>query len=389
MFDEYLESFDFLKHKFQQLNRRQIIFSIDGKIKSKKNMSQKKRNIIKRDINHRFIDLKRKAFTSNIYLRIDYYYNDSNPPTVVNATKNMLDLMHVNVNQENQNENMGVMRTRLPYYDDSQVSFLSVRQYIETDSARSFVLIENYNSVLQYANILSRLKSTNHIDGNRQDEAVDFSEQINYPANSLGYKIEMYRRQKHILQTNQLQPLYLEILHNQNKYQRKGNFFSKLLLPILKYPIRVSITIPQSKNDIAEQKELLKEKLAQFKKDYSLFHSLYGPIILSVFYKPKKNVDVKDIDNFIREIVAPCFEAEFKPPSRIFAPTKEELDKIKDVGYCNNLNGHIMGYDILKLPNHDKHNEDEGVCIIGFHMESDLDVIGSLKNEIEEIIDNV
>lgn len=389
MFDDYLESFDFLKHKFHQLKRRQIIFSIDRKIKSKENMSQNKRNIIKRDLNQRFIDLKRKAFRSNIYLRIVYDYNDSNPPTVVNATKNMLDLMHVNVNQKNQNENTGVMRTRLPYYDDSQVAFLSVRQYIETDSAQSYVLIENYNSVLQYVNILSRIQSTNHIDGNRQDEAVNFSEQINYPANSLGYKIEMYRRQKHILQINQLQPLYLELLHNQNTYQRKDNSFAKLLLTILRYPIRVSITIPQSKNDIAEQKELLKENLAQFKKDYSLFHSLYGPIILSVFYKPKKNVDVKDIDNFIREVVAPCFEAEFKPPSRMFAATKEELDAIKAVGYCNNLNGHIMGYDILKLPNDDKHNKDEGFCIIGFHMESHSDVIGLIKNRIEKIIDNV
>ena len=179
------------------------------------------------------------------------------------------------------------------------------------------------------------------------------------------------------------------MLHNQNKYQRKGNFFAELLLTILRYPISVSITIPQSKNDIEEQKELIKKKLAQFKKDYSLFHSLYGPIILSVFYKPKKNIDVKDIDNFIREIVAPCFESEFKPPLRMFAPTKEELDAIKVVGYCNNLNGHITGYDILKLPNHDKHTEDEVVCIIGFHMESHSDVIGSLKIELKEIIDNV
>lgn len=297
--------------------------------------------------------------------------------------------MHVNVNQENQNENMGVMRTRLPYYDDCQVSFLSVRQYIEMDSAQSYVLIENFNSVLQYANILSSLKSTNRIDDNRQDEAVDFGEEIDYPANSLGYKIEMYRRQKHILQNNQLQPFYLELLYKHNKYQRKDNVFANILLTILRYPIRVSITIPRSKNDIAGQKKLLKEKLAQFKRDNPFFHSLYGPIILSVFYKPKESVDVKDIDNFIREIVAPCFEAEFKPPSRMFAPTKEEWDAIKAVGYCNNLNGHIMGYDILKLPYRDKCNEDEGLCIIGFHMESHSDVIESIKKGIEEIIDNV
>ena len=43
MFDEYFESTDFLKHKFYQVNRRQIIFSIDGKIKSKEGTSQKKK----------------------------------------------------------------------------------------------------------------------------------------------------------------------------------------------------------------------------------------------------------------------------------------------------------------------------------------------------------
>ena len=387
MFDAYLESFDFLKHKFKQLKGRQLVFSISGKIKSKKKMSQKQRNIIKKDLNQRLIYLERKAFISNIYIRIVYNYNDNNPPTVVNATKNMLDLMHVNVNQQNHNENKVVIRARLPYYDDSQVTFLSVRQKVEMKSACSYVLIESFNSILQYANIESRLKSTKDIDNNRSDDAVDFSKQIYYPENSLGYKIEMYRRQKQILQINEIVPFYFDLLYNHNKYHRKGNFFDNILFTILKYPIRVSITISQDKNDITECKKLFKEKLAQFKRDNPFFSSLYGPTILSVFYKPQKNIDIKDIDNFIQKIVAPCFEDEFKPPFRMFAPTKEEMEAIKDVGYCNNLNGHIIGYDILKLPSDNKHNE--GFCIIGFHMENHSDVIASLKNGIEEIINNV
>ena len=388
-FDDYLETADFLKHKFHQIKRRQIILPFDGKIKSKEKTSQKKRNIIKKDINQYFIDLGRKAFTSKIYLRIVYYYNDSNPPTVVNATKNMLDLMHVNVNQQNPRENIGVIRTRLPYYDDSQVSFLSVRQYIETDSACSHVLIDNFNNVLQYANILSRLEGTNCIDNNDQEDDIGFSEQINYPVGSIGYKIEMYRRQQSILKVNQMQPFHLELLYNHNEYKKKDIGFIDILLTILRYPIRVSVTIPQSKNEIVEQKNLVKKKLSQFKTQYPFFKSLYGPVTLSVFYKPKKEIGVKDIDNFIREIVAPCFEAEFKPPARMFDPTKEELAAIKAVDYRSNLNGHIMGYDILKLPNDDKHTENEGSCIIGFHMESHSDVIGSLKEGIEEIIDRV
>ena len=387
MFDAYLESFDFLKHKFKQLKRRQINFTIDEKLKSKKNTSQKKRNTIKKELNQKFIELERKAFRSNIYIRIVYYYNDSNPPTAVNATKNILDLMHVNVNQANHKENVGVIRARLPYYDDSQVTFLSVRQNIEMDSAEAYVLIENFNSILQYANILSCLKSTKDIDDHISDDAVDFSEKIYYPENSLGYKIEMYRRQKQILQINEIVPFYFDLLYNHNKYHRKDNFFVNILFTILKYPIRVSITISKDKNHITEYGKLFKEKLAQFKRDNPFFSSLYGPTILSVFYKPQKNIDVKDIDNFIREIVAPCFEDEFKPPFRMFAPTKEEMEAIKDVGYCNNLNGHIIGYDILKLPSDNKHNE--GFCIIGFHMENHSDVIASLKNGIEEIINNV
>ena len=388
MFDDYLESFDFFKHKFQQLKRRQIIFSIDGKVKSKENMSQKKRNIIKRNINKRFIDLGRKAFTSNIYLRILYCYNDSNPPTVVNATKNMLDLMHVNVNQQNPRENNGVIRSRLPYYDDSQVLFLSVRLYTGMDSAGAHILIENLNGVLQYANILSRLKGTNRND-NDQEEAVDFSEPINHPVDTLGYKIEMYQKQQHILRINQVRPFYLELLYNHNKSNGKTPFFIDILMTILKYPIRVSVTISRDKKEIASQKKVITENLSKFKKRYSFFRALYGPITLSVFYKPKKNIDLKDIDNFIREIVAPCFEAEFMPPLKMFAPTKEELASINAVNYCNNLNGHIMGYDILRLPDNCKHTEDEGVCIIGFHMENQSDVIGSLKNGIQEIIENV
>ncbi len=389
MFDDYLESADFLKHKFYQLNRREIILSLDEKIKSKGKTSQNKRNIIKKAINKHFIDIRRKAFTSKIYLRIVYYYNDSNPPTIVNATKNMLDLMHVNVNQQTPRENIGVIRTRLPYYDDSQVSFLSVRQYIEADSACSYVHIDNFNNILQYADILNRLEKTNSRDSNDKDDDIDFMKQINYPVGSLGYKIEMYQRQQSILKNNKVKPFYFELLYNHNKYKRIGNGFLDMLLPILKYPIRVAVTFPKNKNEIVEQKKLVKKKLSQFIKQNPFFKFLYGPITLSVFYRPKKEVGAKDIDNYIREIISPVFESEFKPPSRMFDPTKEELADSKAADYSSNLNGHIMGYDILKLPNDDKHDANEEICIIGFHMECHSDVIGSIKEEIKEIIDTV
>lgn len=188
MFDEYLESTDFLKHKFYQLNRRQIIFSIDGKIKSKEGTSQKKRNTIKKRINKHFIKIRRKAFTSEVHVRISYYYNDSNPPTAVNATKNMLDLMHVNPHQSNIGENIEVIRTRLPYYDDSQISFLSVRQHIDTNSACAYVYIDNFKNTLQYANILSKLENIKIIDNDDdQDDNIDFMGKIAYPIGSLGY----------------------------------------------------------------------------------------------------------------------------------------------------------------------------------------------------------
>lgn len=297
-------------------------------MKSKQNLSQKKRNIVKRDLNQRFIKLGRKAFTSNVYLRILYYYNDNNPPTVVNASKNMLDLMHVNLNQQDLRENDGVIRSRLPYYDDSQVSFLSVRQYIEMQSAGAHILIENFSGVLEYANIFKRLKDENRVADRERERDVYFTEPINYPVNSLGYKIEMYQRQQDILRINQVQPFYLDLLYNHNKYKRRGTSFLDILMTVLKYPIRVSVTIPRNKEEIASQKAVIAKKLSAFKKEYPLFSALYGPIILSVFYKPKNNIDLKDVDNFIREVVAPCFEAIFTPPSRMFAPTKEELATI-------------------------------------------------------------
>jgi hypothetical protein len=388
MFNDYLESLDFLKHKFRQLQRRQILFSIDGKVKSKQGMSQKKRNIVKRDLNQRFINLGRKAFTSNVYLRILYCYNDNSPPTVVNASKNMLDLMHVNRNQQDPRENDGAIRSRLPYYDDSQVSFLSVRQNIEMQSAGAHILIESFNAVLEYANIFKRLKDENRVAGRERERDVDLTEPINYPVNSLGYKIEMYQRQQDILRINEVQPFYLDLLYNHNKYKRRGTSFVDILMTVLKYPIRVSVTIPRNTEEIVSQKEVITKKLSAFKKQYPLFSALYGPIILSVFYKPKNNINLKDVDNFIREVVAPCFEAIFTPPSRMFAPTKEELATIRAVNYCNNLNGHIMGYDILRLPDSREHTKHDAVCIIGFHMESHSDVIGSLKEEIEKILEH-
>lgn len=387
MFDDYFESVAFLRHKFNQLNRREIILSFEEKIKSKEGTSQNQRNNFKRDINNHIIDMKRMAFTGDIYIRISYYYNDKNPPTAVNATKNILDLMHININQQNLRENIEIIRNRLPYYDDSQISFLSVRQHINLDSAHAFVFIENFRSILQYANILSKLAEKETFDSNDQDDDIDFSDPIIYPVGSLGYKIEMYQRQKAILKANQIQPFYLDLLFNHNKYKRKESSFLDLLLTILKYPIRAVVKIPKNKNEIADQKMIFKKKLSEFKNSYTLFKSLYGPIILSVFYRPHNGIDIKDIDNYIREIVSPCFEAEFCPPSRVFNPTKEELAAAERSDYRSNLDGHIMGYDILKLPIAEHGDKNEEICIIGFHMEDHSDAIGLIKGQIKESFD--
>ncbi len=389
MFYDYLESVDFLKHKFNLLNRRAIILYFDEKIKSKEGTNQKKRNSYKKHINKRLLDIKRKAFRRNIYVRISYYYNDNNPPTTVNATKNLLDLMHVKINQQNLRENLGIKRNRLPYYDDSQISFLSVRQHINSVSAHAYIFIENYNNILQYSNILSKLEEKRILDSNDQDDEIDFWDPINYPIESLGYKIEMFQRQKAILKANQIQPFYFELLFNHDKYKERNSSFLDILLTILKYPIRVVVRIPKNNNEIADQKKIFKKKLSEFKKQYTLFKSLYGPVILSVFYRPKNGINIKDIDNYLREIVSPCFEAEFNPPTRIFNPTREELAAIQRSDYCSNLNGHIIGYDIIKLPIDDNPYRNEEICIIGFHMENHSDAIGLLKDNISEIFNSI
>jgi len=302
----------------------------------------------------------------------------------------MLDLMHVNPHQRNMGENIGVIRTRLPYYDDSQVSFLSVRQYIDTNSACAYVYIENFKNALQYANILKKLEDIEITDNDRdQEDDSDFMGRIAYPIGSLGYKIEMFHRQKSILKINQVQPFYLDLLYNHNKYKDHDNSFLEILLAILKFPIRVVVTIPKNTDEIVKQKNLFRKKLSKFKKQNPFFKSLYGPITLSVFYRPKKEYNIKDIDNYLREIVSPCFEAEFKPPSKMFAPSKEEVSATKSPDYRTKLNGHIMGYDILKIPIEGNQSKNEETCIIGFHMESHSDVIESIKEKIEVIFENV
>jgi hypothetical protein len=389
MHNDYFNSVSFLTHKFRQLQRRQIVFSIDEKVKSKRGTSPKRRNAFKRSLSQQFMNSGRKAFASDIFLRILYYYSDKNPPTVVNATKNMLDLMHVNINQQDPRENVGIVRSRLPYYDDCQIAFLSVRQYTDMRSSGAHVFIESLNAVLQYANLLSRLRDTRPVEDNMREGGADFNEQIPYPMSSLGYKLEMYRRQQRILRNNQVLPFYLELLYNHGRYRQRDPFFIDLLTTVLKYPIRVTVAIPKNTAEIASQRREITEKLSEYKKQYPLFSALYGPIVLSVFYRPTKSTDVKDVDNYIREIVAPCFETTFTPPSRVCAPTKEELASLGTANYCSNLSGHIMGFDILRLPDSGEHTEDDEVCIIGFHMEIHSDVMQRLRDEIQEIIRNV
>jgi hypothetical protein len=199
----------------------------------------------------------------------------------------------------------------------------------------------------------------------------------------------MYQRQKAILKANQIKPFYFELLYNHNKYKGKEPNFLDILLTILKYPVRAVVKIPKNKKEIANQKMIFKKKLSEFKNSYTLFKSLYGPVILSVFYKPNNGIDIKDIDNYISEIVSPCFEAEFSPPSRMFNPTRDELAAAERSDYRSNLDGHIMGYDILKLPIvEDGHKNDE-ICIIGFHMEDYSDPIGLIKDHIAESFDYV
>ena len=88
-------------------------------------------------------------------------YNDNNPPTAVNATKNILDLIHVNAHNVNDAENERIIRKRLPFYDDSQIKFLSVRQNVNTTLANASILIEPFKNILNYANIYSELDQFN------------------------------------------------------------------------------------------------------------------------------------------------------------------------------------------------------------------------------------
>ena len=73
----------------------------------------------------------------------------------------------------------------------------------------------------------------------------------------------------------------------------------------------------------------------------------------------------------------------------MFNPTREELAAAECSDYRSNLDGHIMGYDILKLPIVEQGDKNEEICIIGFHMEHHSDAIGLIKDQITESFDYV
>ena len=220
-------------------------------------MSQKKRNIIKRNINKRFIDLGRKAFTSNIYLRILLLLQRQQSSYRCQCDEEYVGFNLLNVNQQNPRENNGVIRSVCHIMMTPRYYFSRFVNTQSMDSAGAYILIENLNGVLQYANILSRLKGTNRND-NDQEEAVDFSEPINHPVDTLGYKIEMYQKQQHILRINQVRPFTLSCFTiTINPTER--HLFIDILMTILKYPIRVSVTISRDKKEIASQKSNYRE----------------------------------------------------------------------------------------------------------------------------------
>lgn len=413
---------------------RLLRLGLDHEPKSKK-MPMKERVIFQRDVASQLKQMKRAAFRGLIAAKFIISPTSKSPPHPQSIMKNLLDLLH------KQYPGSGVSKSELPFYDDSQIKYLSVVYSLRHSSPKieaTFAPMDFFLKDLSFANqilcndfgdfsddykkVLNEIGESRDYDYSRYQEEEQFDEELEelralrnregiYSEIDEDYYQSMSRFYAFRVQDYLLKGFRLSIRDIFYFYRAAGfakpfsrHSFSdvdKRLQELAQHmcdftkrlPVRINLPqIPSQDGETPTFEAEVKRIMGAFSKRYSILQELQIPIGLEVIYKPPyTSADFsKDLDNIMREYILPPFNEYFKPPVEYLAnlditKVKEEWMKGRINAIPKSVRFSISRYDIMEVPRLPNDTTDGYLCI-GFsgHMFPEY---SSIWDRIDTIID--
>jgi hypothetical protein len=423
---------------------RKIFLTYSDNFFSKKISTKKRLAKQKKFIEETFAQLKnfkRKNFKKEIACKLTFNCCGQNPPQAYNLTKNYLDLLSKKWVKENFNCFSRADLDRLPYLDDSQISYLFIEIQPWTISGNFNIEIMNFSDFLtdiafayeikwgkyqkgisngfedknnclyegschEYKSLLKNKEKIISEKGKKYfDNWLRFNKKecqnyllrknriidVNYMYGLLGYKkrhTSQYQKcnqsYKNGDKLNNLSKMLAEMNNTLDRLfeHASGHFTNRIPChPLI-------IKIPKT-GDLESVKAALRGKLQQFKREHELFSKLDIPVGLQIIYKPYLETK-KDLDN-LASIILPIFQDEFKPIYSEMIDTEKEIfdgniaDMIQDSKDAIPKTYHhsVPFYEIIRLP---AASIEEAFLVFNFFSCRYYRNI-SLWREIEDIID--
>lgn len=413
--------YEYLETKEGQIHERwkRVVDMIYLKVlqdpKGKKGMSSEAKREFRSKIKDELKRKKRRAFSGNIILEIDFYTAEDYPPPIQTLVKNYLDLLHKPMPEIDNLKD-------ILFKDDSQIRILIANYHLNRigkNEAKIEIKAYRYSHFIKDVELADRILHQDFDDDNYDpddEKEENYAHDIEYYFEELSnlednnrkgfYKTnqETYELQKSMIM-QRLQEQYLkskalsvddiisilEASHiSKAKYLPKDEIDNLLELARSFIPMKTGYIeaggAPMEKGDTKIFREKLKESINEFKKNHKILFPLLHPISIVGFHTPPKR-NIADLDNLARQIT-PFVTEIFKPPlSYTPKSTLKHLSpsqrKAIELAQKFPENG-ITSYQMIQIPRK-KDSPEKGS--VNFFMTDGYPNLNNIWRSIDRLID--
>lgn len=378
--------------------KKYIDLFLDIAPESKKSMGRNQAEIQKMII----AQMKERHFRkieSKIAIEIIAYTSERSPPRIERFVKNLLDLMHKKEILEDANDS-----EFLPFKEDRDIKFLSVRYIFLPGKSQTFVHIRPFSC---FIGDLHFINAEIEEDESDRDDPISIKEHHEDLMNHKEDYIELLSEKAY---ESMLDLSMLDMQKDLSSYMAVSPFMVRLIYPkkgtkpafirdtyrewaeeLLDFPIRIRLPeLPTEQNTSKAYRAEVKSQLSSYLGKRPVLENLKAPAIVTVFYSPPygKRGFYKDIDNIVLEYILPTFNDIFAPPISLLNLNMGKKDGAS-TAIPKSLNGSAIGYVILELPK--KYSKQRGGFLsVGFEVvDSDREgLIQSIDRKLKSYMRN-
>lgn len=387
---EYLETIEGQSNERRKRWIKTIYLSIRQEPKSKRSITREEKIFFRKEVKRQLKESNRKAHTGDIILEIDFYTTQHNPPALHTLTKNYLDLLHKEIDED--------ILKKLLFKDDGQIKVLianyhlnlfgkqepeiritsySLSKFIKDLELTDRIITNNFADADSFMH--QRFMEETEDDERRSFDSSDYWDDLKDLEKNKNNHIEQmgeafYNLQKHFL-VRQIQENYLKLneikirdltaifQHNfshNKKYSHDGNF-KKLWNITRGYIFLTSDFVglgnaPMQEGETKIFKNKLQEQLKEFKEKHKILFPLLQPINITITFVPPK-LNILDLDNLAKYIV-PFVNEIFQPPAthRFIYNNKYSNQLLKQETEISQKSPpySIAGYQLIHIPRKDE-----------------------------------